>query len=516
LPAVAQGALPAPAADRVGASAGYQLSRRLFIPVLGAVFLIAFSSLWPQLDGLIGAGGISPASELLPWVHEQLGWKAYFRVPTLYWFSFADGFLRGACALGMALSVLLVLGVAPRWVLLALWMLYLSLVSVGDVFLQYQWDNLLLETAFFAIFLASPRMLPGRAETAASPLAFWLLRWLLFRLMFLSGAVKLASGDAAWRELTALRFHYWTQPLPTSLSYYVNLLPDGFQTASAVVMFAIELVVPFLIFGPRRARLFAAASIAFLQIAIAATGNYGFFNLLSLALCLLLLDDATLSKVLPRRLEIGAEPVPTPTRLQRGFRNAFAVAAVFFVLVSVAEMRFWRRDLPSPIEDLLGVLQPFRSINSYGLFAVMTTKRPEIIVEGSEDGRIWHAYEFKWKPGNPERSPQFVAPHQPRLDWQVWFAALGSCARNPWFIRFQQRLLEGTPEVLRLLDTNPFPASPPRYIRSMVYDYRFSDWGEHQRMRVFWDRAFVGAYCPILSLQNGRLVAVSAKSLEGQ
>jgi lipase maturation factor 1 len=476
--------------------------------------LVAFGSLWPQLGGLIGARGISPASELLSWVKEQLGWKAYLKVPTLCWISSADGVLRGMCALGMALSVLLILGVAPRWILVALWILYLSLVSVGDVFLQYQWDNLLLETAFFSIFLASPRILPRRSQPAASPLALWLLRWLLFRLMFLSGVVKLASGDAAWRDLTALRFHYWTQPLPTPLSYYVNLLPDGFQTASAVVMFAIELVVPLLIFGPRRARLFAAASIASLQIAIAATGNYGFFNLLSLALCLLLLDDATLSKILSRRLAISVETVSVPTRLQHGLRTAFAVTAVFLVMVSVAEMRFWRRDLPSPIEDLLGVLQPFRSINSYGLFAVMTTKRPEIIVEGSGDGRIWRTYEFKWKPGNPERPPRFVAPHQPRLDWQMWFAALGSCARNPWFVRFQKHLLEGTPDVMRLLNTNPFPAALPRYIRSTVYDYRFSNWGEHQRAHVFWDRAFVGAYCPILSLQNGRLVAVSARSLE--
>lgn len=493
----------------------YTLAASVFLRLLGGVFLIAFISLWVQLDGLVGSRGIAPVSELLPWVRDQLGASGYLKLPTLCWISSSDGFLNGLCIAGMALAAVLMLGVAQRWMVALLWALYLSLVSVGGPFLQYQWDNLLLETAFFAIFLASPRLRPTRSEDP-HPLALWLLRWLLFRLMFLSGLVKLASGDLAWRNLTALRFHYWTQPLPTPIAYYANLLPNGFQSASAAVMFAIELVAPFLIFGPRPARLVAAGALGFLQLAIAATGNYGFFNLLSLALCLLLLDDGILSKVLPRALRARSEPPAEPRPAPRRLRIAFAIASAFLVLVSLAEMRFWRRELPSPVEDLLGVLQPFRSINSYGLFAVMTVDRPEILVEGSSDGRIWRGYDFKWKPGDPAKAPRFVAPHQPRLDWQMWFAALGSCARNPWFVRFQQRLLEGTPEVLRLLADNPFPASPPRYLRSVTYHYRFSDWAEHQNSKAFWNRELVGNYCPILSLKDGRLIAVSAKSLEEQ
>jgi len=479
----------------------HALATDVFLRLLGGVFLIAFLSLWAQLDGLIGSRGIAPVSELLPWVRDQLGSSAYLKLPTLCWISSADGFLNGVCIAGVALAILLILGVAPRWMVALLWVLYLSLVSVGGPFLQYQWDNLLLETAFFSIFLASPRLWPTRSENPR-PLPLWLLRWLLFRLVFLSGLVKLASGDPAWRNLTALRFHYWTQPLPTPIAYYVHLLPDGFQTASAVVMFAIELVAPFLIFGPRPARLVAAAAIGFLQLAIAATGNYGFFNLLSLALCLLLLDDGTLSKALPRRHRVRAESPAEPRPAPRGLQIVFAIASAFFVLASVAEMRFWRRDLPSPIEDILAVLQPFRSINSYGLFAVMTLDRPEILVEGSADGRSWRRYEFKWKPGDPAKAPRFVAPHQPRLDWQMWFAALGSCVRNPWFVRFQERLLEGTPEVLGLLANSPFPASPPRYIRSMTYHYRFSDWAEHQNSNAFWNRELVGPYCPTLARKS--------------
>jgi hypothetical protein len=507
---------PTMATPSARSSATYLMAREVFVRSVGAIFLIAFASLWTQLDGLIGSRGISPAAEYLSGVREHLGWEAFLRVPTLCWISAGDHALQGLCGLGLVVSVLLVFGVATRWALLCLWVLYLSLVSVGDVFLQFQWDNLLLETSFFAIFAASPRLWPGRSQPPPSPLALWLLRWLLFRLMFLSGAVKLLSGDAAWRDLTALRFHYWTQPLPTLASYYANLLPNAFQTASAVVMFAIELLVPFLIFGPRAARRLAAAALVFLQVAIAVTGNYGFFNLLTLALCVLLVDDEIFSRVIPARLARHAVSAAAAPVQRRGLRAASAVVSAFLVLVSIAEMRFWRRSLPAPIEDLLGALQPFRTINSYGLFAVMTTTRPEIIVEGSADGRSWRSYEFRWKPGALDRAPRWVAPHQPRLDWQMWFAALGSCVRNPWFIRFQQRLLEGTSEVVGLLEGDPFLSSPPRYVRSTLYQYRFSDWTERGRSGAFWIRTPVRPYCPILSLEAGRLIAVSARSLEEQ
>ncbi len=496
-----------------GVQRTYEVVAAVFVRALGATFFIAFASLWGQLDGLIGSRGISPVADFLPWAYEQLGWRAYGRIPTLCWISASDGFLRGLCAVGVAFSVLLVGGVAQRWTLFALWALYLSLVAVGDVFLQYQWDSLLLETAFFSIFLASPRLWPNR-PVRSSPLALWLLRWLLFRLMFLSGAVKLASGDAAWRNLSALRFHYWTQPLPTWTSYYAHLLPNIVQVASAVVMFAIELVVPFLIFGPRLARLIAAAAIAFLQVVIAATGNYGFFNLLALLLCLLLIDDAAALKIVPRSFAARAEPQRPAPGGRRAVQAAFVIAAAFFVLVSIAETRFWRP--PAPFDDVLAVLQPFRSINSYGLFAVMTTRRPEILVQGSDDGRSWHDYPFKWKPGDLTAAPRFAAPHQPRLDWQMWFAALGTCARNPWFLRFQERLLDGSPPVVGLLAANPFPRSPPRYIRSVMYDYRFATWAEHQSSGVFWERAPLGRYCPVLALKNGRLISVGATNREEQ
>jgi hypothetical protein len=468
-----------------------------------------------QIDGLIGSGGISPAADFLVFAHDQLQSRAYWQVPTLFWLDASDRSLHLLCGIGIALSLLVILDVAPRWTLALLWAVYLSLTSVGDVFLQYQWDNLLLETSLLAIFLAPAGWLPRLGRNGEHPLPLWLLRWLLFRLMFLSGMVKLLSGDANWRNLTALRFHYWTQPLPTWISYYAHQLPSGIQTACAILMFGIELAVPFLIFGPRRARLFAAATLALFQLAIAATGNYGFFNLLTLALCVLLVDDRVLSRFVPKVLRLPSAPLfSSRSRWDRPVRLVFGAASLLIVAVSLAEMRFLRRSLPEPVEAGLGYLQPFRSINTYGLFAVMTTERPEVEVEGSTDGRAWQAYEFKWKPGRVERPSQFVAPHQPRLDWQMWFLALGSCGRNPWFIRFQQRLLEASPQVLALLQSNPFASMAPRYIRSVLYQYRFNEWDDWKSKNAFWTRERIRPFCPALALRDGKLVAVQGLDSE--
>lgn len=495
--------------------------------MVGLIFLIAFVSLWVQLGGLIGSHGISPASEFLTWAGEQLGWKKWVAIPTLCWLGAGDGFLHALCAAGVALSLALILNLAPKWTLLLLWVSYLSLASVGDVFLQFQWDSLLLESGLLAIFLAPSGWRPALStESPPRPVALWLMRWLLFKLMLLSGVAKLWSGDKTWRDLTALTFHYWTQPLPTRISYYVHQLPSALHTASTVLMFAIELIVPFLIFGPRRARLVAASTLVLFQLAIAVTGNYGFFNLLTIALCILLVDDAawrSFLRVLPAPLRERAQaafpaspgdfhPAPRPAQ----WRRISAVAgAGLVVLVSAAEIRFWRRELPPPVETALQLVQPFRSINTYGLFAVMTTDRFEIQIDGSNDGQTWEGYQFKWKPGNLEWASTWAAPHMPRLDWQMWFAALGTCAGNPWFVRFEKRLLEGTPEVVGLLEHDPFPSNPPRYLRSTRYQYRFAEWSERRRREIFWERKKVGAYCPTLALQGGRLVAVSDETLEG-
>ncbi len=482
------------------------LTRWLFLRLLGVIYLIAFLSLWTQIDGLIGSDGILPAERYLSAVREQVGLERYLAFPTLCWLYDGDAFLHLLCGGGVFLSLLLIIGVAPVLALIGLWMFYLSLVTVGQSFLSFQWDALLLETGFLAIFFAPLRILPGISrEYPPSSVVLWLLRWLLFRLMFASGAVKLLSGDSTWSNLTALNFHYETQPLPTVLGWYAHHLPEWFQKASVAGMFGVEIIVPFLIFAPRRLRFLGAIALVALQLLIAATGNYCFFNLLTVALCVLLLDDAILRRCFPSRI---AKRLTLPSAIiltQRWKRPLIGVLAAFILLVSGIRLTgtfLWREGFPPIAQGVLKWIAPFRVVNSYGLFTVMTTSRPEIGVEGSDDGRTWKEYKFKWKPDDLNQAPCWVAPHQPRLDWQMWFAALrGNCQNAPWFVNFMIRLLQGSPDVLELLEKNPFPGTPPRYVRAVLYDYRFTDLETKQEKGTWWKRERRGLYCRPIALR---------------
>ena len=456
-----------------------------------------------QIDGLIGSNGILPAKELLDEVSGMVGASRYWWLPTLYWLSSSDAMLGGLCAAGMALAVLLFVGIAPVVCLVGLWISYLSIEAVGEDFLSFQWDILLLETGFLAIFLAPLGLWPSRArEAAPRPEIVWLLRWLLFRVMFSSGAVKLLSGDATWRNLTALEYHYWTQPLPTWIGWYANLPPAWWQELSCAAMFAIELGAPCLIWGGAVPRLVPFVPRVFLQLLIFATGNYCFFNLLTIALCVLLVDDSSWPASLRR--DDGAR---SAERAGRWPRWITAPVAALIVTLSVLQMFSLSRiglDWPEPLHYLRRIASPLRLVNGYGLFAVMTTTRPEIVVEGSDDGEHWVEYEFKWKPGDLARAPAFVEPHQPRLDWQMWFAALGRYEQNPWFVAFVHRLLEGSKEVEALLARTPFADHPPRYVRAVLYQYRFSDLAERRATGRWWTRERDRLYLPEVSLDSFR------------
>ena len=484
---------------------GY-LARWVFLRVLGAIYLIAFVSLWTQIQGLIGTHGILPITDHLKAVSEQLGMERFWWVPTFCWFSSSDAFLQFQCAGGVVFSFLLVMGVAPRIAALVLWADYLSLSVASQEFLSFQWDTLLLETGLLAVFFAPRGILPGLSrESPPSFTVLWLLRWLLFRLMFMSGAVKLLSRDPTWWNFSALTIHYETQPLPTWIGWCAHQLPDWFQKVSVVLMFGIELLMPWLIFCGRRARQIAAGGFTLLMLLILLTGNYCFFNLLTMALCVLLLDDQLLARVLPARLVLSvprsSERVRFPTFRVLGV-GAMALVIFLISVVQVAARWIGPDHEPDAFLQLVRVLSPLRSVNSYGLFSVMTTTRPEIIVEGSSDGVVWLPYEFKWKPGDLKRRPAFVEPHQPRLDWQMWFAALGSYRDNPWFINFLERLLQGSPDVLALLEKNPFPDHPPRYARAMLYEYHFTDPATRRQTGEWWRRDLKGVYCPTLSLRQ--------------
>jgi predicted DCC family thiol-disulfide oxidoreductase YuxK/uncharacterized membrane protein YphA (DoxX/SURF4 family) len=484
--------------------------RWLFLRGLALIYLIAFVSLGAQMQGLIGSHGIAPARELMSAVNlaaaqNHLGLDRFHLVPTFAWWSASDRALNWQCALGVAGSLALLAGVAPALMLALLWALYLSFCTIASPFFNFQWDSLLLETGFLAIFYAPLQWLERPSRQAPPPaLVVWLLRWELFRLMFESGCVKLMSGDPSWWNLTALRVHYETQPLPTWIGWHAHQLPAGAQAVSQFLMLAIELAAPALIFCGRRPRLLAAGAFAALQVAILLTGNYTFFNWLAILLCVPLLDDRVLKMFRRKSGEAPAPATVRPARWPWAVTLGLSVVVVTVTLIQVLAAARSNQRWPAPVLALYGWLEPFRSLNSYGLFAVMTQTRPEIVIEGSDDGRNWQAYEFKHKPGDLKRRPGFVAPYQPRLDWQMWFAALGSPRGNPWFLSLELRLLQNAPPVLALLGRNPFPAAPPKYIRAQLYEYHFTDIPTRRATGQWWRRELKRAYVPPLSLEDFR------------
>jgi predicted DCC family thiol-disulfide oxidoreductase YuxK len=492
---------------------GETLTSWIFLRALGLIFLAAFLSAWVQISGLVGSHGILPAHFYLQALGTRYGSLAYWIAPTLGWISTSDWFLQALCAAGALLSVLLTFGAAPIACLAGLWALYLSVSILGQEFFWFQWDSLLVETAFLAIFLAPWKWWSWpRSDPRPARLSLWLLRWLVFRLSVSSAAVKLSSGDPTWRNGTALQYHFETQPLPTWIGWYAHHLPASLLRAATVGTLVLEGIAPLLIFGPRRIRFLGAASIAGLQILIFLTGNYCFFNLLAIALVIPLLDDG----VWPGRLRQWAL---TGERVgaARGRWWGWLLKPVAVLLIGTSLVPFVRAFGKSttwlgPLELFHQAAWPFRSINNYGLFAVMTTQRNEIVLEGSRDGEHWLAYEFRYKPGDLTRRPGFVEPHQPRVDWQMWFAALSDFRQQPWFLSFCQRILQGDAPVLALLERNPFPLSPPRYLRAVVYDYHFTDTKTRAETSAWWRRSALGLYCPVLTLSGGQLAAVMPDS----
>ena len=477
----------------------YFATRRIFLRALGLIFLIAFVSLWVQIDGLVGSRGISPVAQFLPAAEAQFGDRARSVLPTLVWFNSSDTFLHVLCGTGALFCLLLVAGLVPALALLVLYVTYLSLTIAGQTFLSFQWDILLLETGFLAMFFApwAWRMRAG-ADPPVSRAGLFLLKLLLFKLMFMSGVVKLTSGDQSWWDLTALNYHYQTQPLPTVLGWFGHQAPEWLKRFGVGFTHVVEIVVPFLIWAPRRLRLLGCALLILLQVIIALTGNYAFFNLLTIALCLLLIDDS----IWPRPRQDNAPSSGVITRTA-----AYAAVAVLLVTLPLNVHNIYsavkpESAAPAFLAKLNDRLEPFRIVNGYGLFRVMTKRRPEIIVEGSADGVDWLPYTFRWKPGDLDQAPRWVAPHQPRLDWQMWFAALGTPRQSPWFFGFCEGLLTNSPSVLGLLHENPFPEKPPRFVRGILYEYRFTSTEERRATGNWWKREEKREYVRPVSLSG--------------
>jgi hypothetical protein len=461
----------------------FELTESLFLRLLGLIYIAAFASLWPQIVGLVGSRGIVPAARTLAMIREQFGTRAFLYVPTLFWWTINDAGLAWLCVLGCVAGLALMVGFFPRTAAAICFVLYLSLVSVGQPFTAFQWDALLLESGFLALF-------------AGTPWLVWAYRFLLFRLMFESGAVKLLSHDPNWRNLHAMRFHFMTQPLPNPAAYYAYRAPSWMLDSMTAGTLAIELICPFFLFAPRLLRQIGVSLLIFLQLLIILTGNYAFFNLLALALCLWAFDDrifAPLAGVLRRRVPRVTRPL-----LRR------ALGIVLAALITIGALQVCDMFLASggrPVREMLSFISPFEIVNTYGLFAVMTTTRGEIVIQGSDDQTNWREYSFKYKPGELHRGLPLVAPYQPRLDWQMWFAALGNYEENNWVGGLMYRLMTGEPAVIGLMNPPPF-AKPPRYLRALLYDYQFTTPAERARTGAVWQRQSLGTWFGPVSLSG--------------
>ena len=495
-------------ADRLRFSA----SRRIFAAALGVIFLIAFWSWGSQVRGLVGERGLMPVGEQL--AAARAAGNSFWQHPSLCWLASGDTSLIAQCWLGALLAIALAAGICPGACALLCWALYLSLMSVAAEFGNFQWDALLLETALLAALWLPWKARPewGR-ETPVQRIGRWLLWWLCFRLMIESGVVKLTWGDETWLGYSALDFHFETQPLPLWTAWYAHQSPRWMLRAGSWITYFIEIATPALLLAPPRwksVRHGAALALIFLQAVIATTGNYTFFNLLAAALCVPFLDDTF---PFSRRLRTPPTELPKPSLWILAPAAALALASAIWTFDGlssafggVAAQNEKNERLRSEYA-LTGRVPPppwhqsLRSFNGYGLFRTMTRSRPEIVVEGSADGINWREYEFPCKAGDPYRRPALAAPHQPRLDWQMWFAALYPNGYAHLLERVLQRVLEAEPCVLALLEKNPFPDAPPRYARLVFYDYHFTRFEDHSA--AWWRRDLRGATQPV-SLESFR------------
>ena len=466
----------------------YELVAALFIRVLGIIYLIAFASLLIQVQGLVGSGGILPVGDLLDAVKTELGAARFFRLPTIFWLDHSNIALVGATIYGCVVSVQIVFNWWQRPALILAFILYLSLFNVCQPFLHFQWDGLLLEAGFLAIFLGS-----------RSSVIIWLFRWLLFKLRFMSGLSKLTSGDPAWSGLTALNTYFEVQPLPNPLAWYVHHLPEWMLRSATAATLFVEIVVPLMMFMPRRWR-FAAAWITILwQLLIIFTSNHNWINLLTIALCLFLFDDKALRRVIPARFALP--PLPQPSRAPFIIQlrsTVITLMAVSILIVSFAQL--WilstKRPVIEPLQTVLNRMESYRVVNMYHVFPTMTTERTELEISGSDDGREWKQYRFKYRPEEVDRRPPWIMPHQPRLDWQMWFVTLHP-KHLPWFEELLYALLEDTHDVDSLLRHNPFPDQPPRYIKVDAYRYTFTTPEQRAQTGHWWQREAQGPFLPL-------------------
>jgi hypothetical protein len=492
------------AADRL-------IPRWIVLRALGLIYCSAFVSLLFQIRGLIGPLGILPANRYLAAVAQSFGpvVRVWF-APTVLWLAGGSHMLMAICWLGLAASLLLMVNLWPRAMLLICFICFLSFVSAAQDFSGYQSDGMLLEAGFLALFFAPPGLRPGLGYNhPPSRASLFLLQWEWFRIYFESGLVKLLSGDTEWRHLTAMDEYYQNGPLPTWIGWYIQHLPHWFHWTTALATLVMELAIVWMILLPRRWRIVCFLIVTPWEIGVIFTANYTFLNYLVLALGFLLLDD----RFFQRWIKIKPEEERTlpPRRTLENF--GVAASAVLLCLVAyvttveLISMVFGR--LPLPMQPVT-MLEPFRIANQYGLFAVMTRGRYEIEFQGSRDGQEWVSYPFRFKPQALNRAPGIYAPYQPRFEWNLWFASLGSWQQNPLVPRTEERLLTSDPDVLALFAANPFAGSPPRQVRAVLWQYWFTSMAQKRTTGDWWTRKLLGVYAPVLERDAAGAVSIVA------
>ena len=487
----------------------YLCTRSAVLRGIAFVDAVAFWSLYRQMDGLIGSRGLLPVTPYLERLREVLGGKVVVELPTLFWLTSSDGAMHAACLVGLGLSLMALAGFANAWTMALIWALYSSFVRVGQIFYGYGWELMMMEAGFLAIFLAPTRGFRVFAREAPPESVVWLFRWLTFRVMFGAGLIKL-RGDPCWVQLTCLAYHYETQPNPNPLSSHFHALPLAVHQMGAAFNHLVEIVAPFGLFGPRRARHLAGALIVVVQIILIFSGNLSFLNWLTIMVALSAFDDSAFERILPgrlgdrlrTRLAAAGEGEPPSRRRKLTLRVLVGVVAFLSIFPVV--------NMLSPEQAMNRSFDPLQIVNTYGAFGSVERERHEVVLEGTWDDPLsgdarWLEYEFPCKPGDPRRRPCIASPYHYRLDWQMWFAGLSDAAREPWIIKLVYELLTGNRTVSALLAKDPFRERPPRYVRALLYRYRFAR--RTTAAPVFWERELLGEYLRPLSKDDAELLS---------
>lgn len=506
---------------------GHLWPRWIFLRALALIYFSAFYSLLFQIKGLIGPDGILPATDYLQAVNASMHGQRFWFAPSLFWFGASNHALMVVCWAGVCASLLALFNIWPRVSLAACLILFLSFVSVAQDFSGYQSDGMLLEAGFIALFFAPPGLRPGfGSQHPPSRASLFLLQWEWFRIYFESGVAKIASGDTSWRTLRAMDDYYQNGPLPTWIGWYVQRLPHWFHASATVYTLITETLIVWMLFLPRRWRIACLCIVTPFEISIILTANYTFLNYLVLLLGILLLDDRTFEWLLPKRVQSffaetkSAESVTETdpskpwakaewTKKLLPVRRVVAMLCLALVFYSATAQLIWMFAPSLPIsQGPVRWLDPFRIANRYGLFAVMTHERYEIEFQGSADGKNWIAYPFRYKPQAIDRAPGIYAPYQPRFEWNLWFASLGSWREFRFVVWTEERLLKNDPDVLALFAKNPFPDAAPKQVRAVIYQYWFTDIKTKRVNGNWWRRELLGDYAPGLEREPDGKIAV--------